>query len=143
VHAWPCRVYFDDTDAGGMAYHASHLRWAERARTESLRALGLPHQRMIEDHGAILVVRRIEVEYLRPARLDDSLRVETAVMRVTAARIQLAQTIRRAEGPAEGEDTLAALQVGLVCVARATLKPQPIPEPGRSALRGLLADGPA
>jgi acyl-CoA thioester hydrolase len=86
VHRHPIRVYFEDTDAGGMAYHATYLRWAERARTESLRALGLPHQQMIERHHSLLVVRRVEVEYLRPARLDAALVVETAILRVTGAR---------------------------------------------------------
>ena len=82
AHRFPIRVYFEDTDAGGMAYHANYLRWAERARTESLRDMGLPHQLMMERHDAILVVRRVEVEYWRPARLDDALVVETRVIAV-------------------------------------------------------------
>jgi len=142
THRHPFRVYFEDTDAGGMAYHASYLRWAERGRTEALRAIGLPHRRMMERHNTILVVRRVEVEYARPARLDDALVVETAIARVTGAQVMLDQAVVRAEpGPAadgEGERPLALLRVGLVAVDRDSLRPVPIPEPWRSTLRGLV-----
>jgi len=132
-HRYPLRVYFEDTDAGGMAYHARYLHWAERARTESLRAIDLPHQFMMERHNALLVVRRVEVEYWRPARLDDSVVVETSVLRVTGA-----QVVRAAEG---GAERLAGLKVGLVCVGRDSLKPVPLPEPWRSVLKGLVVPG--
>ena len=137
VHRYPIRVYFEDTDAGGMAYHANYLRWAERARTESLRAIGLPHQAMIERHNSLLVVRRIEVEYWRPAKLDDLVVVETTVLRVTGAQILLDQTVRMGEGDKAG-DRLAGLKVGLVSVDQASLKPVPLPEPWRSVLRDLV-----
>jgi acyl-CoA thioester hydrolase len=128
AHVFPLRVYFEDTDAGGMAYHATHLRWAERARTEALRDLGLPHQRMLEQHNSLLVVRRVEVEYAAPARLDDSLIVETRVLAVKGVTMRLDQRMRR------GEEVLAALVVELACVDRATLRPRRIPDPWRSAL---------
>lgn len=139
IHRYNLRVYFEDTDAGGMAYHARYLHWAERARTKSLRAIGLPHQFMIERHNAMLVVRRIEVEYWRPARLDDPVVVETAILRVTSTQILLSQTVRAAaeETGAAGE-RLAGLRVGLVCVGQGSLKPMPLPEPWRSVLRGLV-----
>jgi acyl-CoA thioester hydrolase len=150
VHRHLLRVYFEDTDAGGMAYHASYLRWAERARTESLRALGLPHQQMMDRNRRLLVVRRLEVEYFRPARLDESLVVETAIRRVTGAQLVVEQRVcRAAAGPGEdrpeatGEE-LARLVVGLVCVAQGSLRPAAIPEPWRTTLRGLVstpADG--
>lgn len=136
IHRYNLRVYFEDTDAGGMAYHARYLHWAERARTESLRAIGLPHQFMIERHNAMLVVRRIEVEYWRPARLDDPVVVETAILRVTGAQVLLSQTVRAAaEGTGEPGERLAGLKVGLVCVGQGSLKPVPLPEPWRSVLR--------
>lgn len=137
-HQYPLRVYFEDTDAGGMAYHARYLHWAERARTESLRAIGLPHQFMMERHNALLVVRRVEVEYWRPARLDDAVVVETSVLRVTGAQIMLGQAVRGADG---AMDRLAELKVGLVCVGRGTLKPVPLPEPWRTVLKGLVVPG--
>nr|WP_256476613.1 YbgC/FadM family acyl-CoA thioesterase [Siccirubricoccus soli] len=135
AHRYPLRVYFEDTDAGGMAYHANYLRWAERARTESLRAIGLPHQMMIELHDSILVVRRIEVEYWRPARLDDAIVVETRVVAVRGVTLVLDQRMLR-EGEGVGEGPLAALRVELACVDRHGLRPKRIPEPWRSALSG-------
>jgi len=139
IHRYNLRVYFEDTDAGGMAYHARYLHWAERARTESLRAIGLPHQFMMERHNALLVVRRIEVEYWRPARLDDLVVVETAILRVTGVQIMLSQTVRAAaEGGGAAGARLAGLKVGLVCVGQGSLKPVALPEPWRSVLQGLV-----
>jgi acyl-CoA thioester hydrolase len=77
AHRYGLRIYFEDTDAGGVVYHANYLRFAERARTEALRAMGLPHSEMMEKHGIIFVVRRVALDYQRPARLDDWLTVET------------------------------------------------------------------
>lgn len=140
AHAWPLRVYFEDTDAGGMAYHASYLRWAERARTESLRAMGLPHQVLMEDYASILVVRRIEVEYWRPARLDDAVLVETRVIAVRGVTILLDQRVVPAGDAAEaGQGPLAALRVDLACIDRHSLRPKRIPEPWRAALDAKAA----
>jgi acyl-CoA thioester hydrolase len=138
-HRHPVRVYFEDTDAGGVAYHANYLKWAERARTESLRAMHLPHALMMERHHAMLVVRRIEVEYVRPARLDDALVVETRIRALGAATLDLDQHVLREE--AGGDVTLARLVVGLVCVKADGLRPARIPEPWRGELAKRLADG--
>ena len=131
AHRWPIRVYFEDTDAGGIVYHANYLRWAERARTESLRAMNLPNQAMIERHASLLVVRRIEVEYAAPARLDESLFVETRVLAVRGASLDLEQRVVDAESGA----VRAVLTVGLVCVRVEGMRPAPLPEPWRSRLR--------
>ncbi|MGK7866038.1 tol-pal system-associated acyl-CoA thioesterase [Falsiroseomonas sp. E2-1-a20] len=128
---FPIRVYFDDTDAGGVAYHANYLKWAERARTESLRAMGLPHSLMMESYNAMLVVRRIEVEYVAPARLDEALLVTTRLRDLRAASLDLAQTVLR------GEAVLARMRVGLVCVAADSLRPTRLPQPWRAALGDL------
>ena len=139
VHSFPIRVYFEDTDAGGMAYHANYLRWAERGRTESLRVMGLPHQLMIERHDSLLVVRRIDVEFWRPARLDDALEVETRVIAVRGVTLSLDQRMVIA---LDGRtDTLATLQVDLACIDRHTLRPKRIPEPWRSALGKASEEG--
>lgn len=130
VHRFPIRVYFEDTDAGGVAYHANYLRWAERARTESLRDIGLPHQLMMERHHSLLVVRRIEVAYLRPARLDDEVVVETRVLKAGAASVEVGQDVVAADG-----GMVARMKVGLVCVSQDSLRPVALPEPWRSALR--------
>jgi acyl-CoA thioester hydrolase len=128
IHHLPIRVYFEDTDAGGIAYHATYLRWAERARTEALREMGLPHQLMMERHDSILVVRRIEVEYWRPARLDDLVTVETRTQHLRAAMISLEQRVML------GEALLATLKVELACLDRHSMRPTRIPEPWRTAL---------
>jgi acyl-CoA thioester hydrolase len=140
-HRFPLRVYFEDTDAGGMAYHASYLRWAERARTESLRAMGLPHNALMVCHNALLVVRRIEVEYARPARLDDALVVETRVRRVGGASVDLDQHVLPEAGGMPGGVPLARLRVGLACIRQDSLRPAALPEPWRGALRALAAEG--
>ena len=136
-HRFPVRVYFEDTDAGGVAYHATYLRWAERARTESLRDMHLPHALMMERHGAMLVVRRIEVEYAAPARLDDLLIIDTRLRAMGAATLDLAQTVLREDAVSGKTVTLARLAVGLVCVSADGLRPVRIPAPWREAIGGL------
>ena len=128
----PIRTYYEDTDAGGIVYHATYLRWAERARTEALRSIGLPHAEMASQAGAMLVVKRIEVEYAKPARLDDLVTVRTRVRHVGAA-LDLDQDVLL------NDEILAALKVRLVCVGAAGLRPRPVPEPWRSALRARIA----
>jgi acyl-CoA thioester hydrolase len=136
-HLWPLRVYFEDTDAGGVAYHARYLHWAERGRTEALRAMGLPHQEMIARHGVFLVVRRLEVEYFRPARLDESVVVETHIRRVTGVQVWLRQVVQHEAG-----DVLAVLEVRLASVGQGGAKPVPLPEPWRSVLRAVAESAP-
>jgi len=84
-HRYEVRVYFEDTDAGGIVYHATYLRFAERARSECLRDLGFPHAELVARHGMFFVVRRAKLDYLRPARLDDLLVVTTEVLTVGGA----------------------------------------------------------
>jgi acyl-CoA thioester hydrolase len=125
-----------------MAYHANYLRWAERARTESLRSMGLPHQMLMEGHDSILVVRRIEVEYWRPAKLDDAVVVETRVVAVRGVTIVLDQRMVPEDGgQGSQEGPLAALRVELACIDRHGLRPKRIPEPWRSALDAQAAQG--
>lgn len=132
-HRFACRVYFEDTDAGGVVYHANYLRFAERARTEALRNLGVPHARLLAEFGLIFVVRRIKLDYLRPARLDDSLEVSTRVVSLGASRVELSQIVRR-----EGE-TLADAEVMLACVRLRDGRPARIPPRWRNALAKFAA----
>jgi acyl-CoA thioester hydrolase len=87
VHAHHLRIYFEDTDAGGIVYHANYLRYAERGRSEALRALGMPHAEMMRRHQRMFVVRRAKIDYERPARLDDCLIVETRTLALTGASV--------------------------------------------------------
>ena len=131
------RVYFEDTDAGGIVYHARFLAFAERGRTEALRELHAPHQQLVDELGLIFVVRRVKVDYLAPARLDESLCVVTAVSEVGGASVTLDQTVEGAAGGIK-----ARLEVELVCVRMASNRPARVPERWRNALVGLLP-GPA
>src|SRR5215470_2471956 len=94
-HLFPVRVYYEDTDAGGIVYHASYLKFAERGRTEMLRAVGIDLSRMHEEHGLIFVVRKGEISYQQPARLDDVLMVQSDLTELGGATAILAQVIRR------------------------------------------------
>lgn len=100
-HVLPVRVYFEDTDAGGIAYHASYIRWCERGRTDFLRLLGSDSRRLIDGSDshepAAFVVRRMNCEFLRPSRMDDILEVETRVKALGGASVTLLQTVKSAE----------------------------------------------
>src|SRR5438045_7216383 len=90
-HRYAVRVYYEDTDAGGVVYHANYLRFAERARTEALRDMGVPHAELVSQHGLMFMVRRVKLDYLGPARLDDSLVVVTRPLEIGAAVLDLRQ----------------------------------------------------
>jgi len=134
AHDYHLRVYYEDTDAGGVVYHASYLRFAERARTEALRDAGAPHSEMAEQHDMIFMVRRVDIEYLRPARLDAWLRVATSVEQVGGASARLRQEVT------EGETTVAVLTVWLVCVGLGDGRPARIPERWRIVLATWLGE---
>ena len=127
-HRYDLRVYYEDTDAGGIVYHANYLRFAERARTEALRAMGIPHAEMVGQFGLMFVVRRIEVDYQRPARLDDSLTVVTESVKVGGASLVLRQDVR---GPA---GSCAIMMVRLACMKPGDNKPGRIPPGWRATL---------
>jgi tol-pal system-associated acyl-CoA thioesterase len=97
----PVRVYLEDTDAQGVVYNASYFRFMERARTEWLRAEGLDHEELREEHGVVLVLAAIEARFRAPARLSDMLYVSAAVVEARGARIRFAQDVRRADPKGE------------------------------------------
>ena len=109
-HILPIRIYYEDTDAAGVVYYANYLRFAERGRMEFLRPFGYSHQRARDEFKAILVVRRVEVDYLASARLDDQLEVVTEIGECKNSSMTMKQTIRR------GETVLSAITVVLVAV---------------------------
>lgn len=135
THRFPVRVYYDDTDAGGIVYHANYLRFAERGRTEALRDLGVPHAEMTTSHGLFFMVRRVKLDYLAPARLDDSLVVETMATAVAGASVELRQDVRHAEH----SRLLVRIELQLVCARVADQRPARIPPRWREAMR--LLDG--
>ena len=126
MHALTLRVYYEDTDLAGIVYYANYLKFIERGRTEWVRGLGIDQRQLRDSRGLVFAVRHLEADYLRPARFDDLLTVETRVLRLTGARIVLAQEIfRRA-------DKIFAATVTLVCLT-ATGQPARLP----TALAGL------
>lgn len=94
-HRFPVHVYYEDTDLAGIVYYANYLKYIERGRTEWVRGLGVDQTRLKEDEGIVFAVRRVEADYMAPARFDDELEVETNVAQVTGARIVLKQDVRR------------------------------------------------
>lgn len=135
AHRYEIRVYYEDTDAGGVVYHANYLRFAERARTEALRDLGVPHAEMVSQHGVMFMVRRIKVDYPGSARLDDSLIVSTRPLVIGAASAELRQDFARVDTP---HNVLASIDIQLACVRLADQRATRMPPRWRDALRGML-----
>ena len=127
VHRQSTRVYFDDTDAAGIVYYANYLKFAERARTDMLRDLGVSHADMMKGEGLVLVVRKCTVDYLKSARLDDLLTVETTVTKLGGASVELSQRVLR------DDDLLVDLTVLVVCVGKDG-RPARIPDYLRAVL---------
>lgn len=115
------RVYWEDTDAGGIVYYANYLKYFERARTEWLRAIGVDQRALRERDGAIFVVSEAALRYHRPARLDDLLQVTVAVREAARASLTLEQRALR------GTELLAEGEVRIACVDAPTLRPRRIP----------------
>lgn len=129
-HLVSFRVYYEDTDSGGVVYYANYLRFAERARTEWLRALGFGQEAMRKETGISIVVRHVECDFLSSARLDDLLTIETHLHEVGKVRMRMRQVIKC------GGTTLATLTVTLACINN-TGKPVRWPEPLVNALQGI------
>lgn len=133
AHVFPLRVYFEDTDAGGIVYYANYLKFAERARTEMLRAVGIESSRMMAERGIGFVVRRCVADYKKPARLDDRLNVETRVAEIGSASLVLDQRVLR-----DGA-VLVGLEVTLACMD-STGRPQRMPGDIHAQLTPFLSD---
>lgn len=122
------RVYYEDTDAGGIVYYANYLKFAERARTELLRSLGFEQQKLRKEQHIGFVVRRLEVDYRRPARLDDTLLIETRVHALKPASLRMVQWVMC------GEQVLVRLDVHLACL-RQDGRPVRVPDDLSKALQ--------
>ncbi len=109
-HDFILRVYYEDTDLAGIVYYANYLKFIERGRSEWVRALGVDQVALKRDHGLVFAVRRVEADYLKPAKYDDALRVTTDLIAETGARIVLDQAVWR------GNDKLFTATVTLVCL---------------------------
>ncbi|MGZ5035356.1 MAG: tol-pal system-associated acyl-CoA thioesterase [Usitatibacter sp.] len=132
VYSFPVRVYFENTDAGGVVYHGEYLKFLERARTEWLRHLGFDHQALARNHRVTLVVTSIAVEFNKAARLDDNVAVSVRLESLGKVRCVFAQEIRR------DDEVLVKAKVTVACVAGDTFKPTEIPEALRKKMEAAL-----
>ena len=128
---WTVRVYYEDTDTGGVVYYANYLKFFERARTEWLRAAGFEQQKLAAELGLQFVVARIECDYRRPARLDDRIELDVRVVQAGRASVVFEQTARR------GEEVLARARVRAGCVDTTTLAPKAMPAPMLEAMKSM------
>jgi acyl-CoA thioester hydrolase len=134
---WTVRVYYEDTDTGGVVYYANYLKFFERARTEWLRAAGFAQQALAREHGLQFVVARLECDYFRPAALDDLIEIDVRIVQAGRASVVFQQTARR------GGDVLAQARIRAGCVDTATLAPKPMPATMQQALKSqALTDSP-
>ncbi|EXI75917.1 MAG TPA: tol-pal system-associated acyl-CoA thioesterase [Candidatus Accumulibacter phosphatis] len=124
----PVRIYYEDTDAAGLVYYANYLKYMERCRTEWLRSIGHQQTDLLRDPGIAFVVRKLTVDYIKPARLDDELIVGLEVERLSRAQIFFRQHIRRYEGSIDRPwQELVDATVHIVCVHAERLQPMSIP----------------
>ncbi len=129
-HRFPIRVYYEDTDAGGIVYHSAYLRFAERSRTEWMRDMGFDHTQLRVETGAGFAVARVEIDYLKPAVLDDLLEVETRILKAGGVSSRIEQDVLRDDEP------IVRMALRLAFVG-ADGKPHRMPD----ELRALMAAG--
>jgi acyl-CoA thioester hydrolase len=129
AYAWPVRVYYEDTDAGGVVYYANYLRFFERCRTEWMRSIGFGQREMAERDGVVFVVAAAEVKYIRPARLDDQLVVDARIAEQFASYVVFEQAVRR------DEQVLCRSRMKVACVDARSMRPTRLP----AALAAALA----
>lgn len=141
VHVLPVRVYYEDTDAAGIVYYANYLKYAERGRTEMLRTLGVGQERLREESGMQFVMREGEVKYRRPARLDDALLVETALVELGAASVRMRQVIKReaSAGESAANEEVAWFMAHVACTGLDG-KPMRMPATLRQALEAYVSE---
>ncbi len=130
---WPVRVYYEDTDGGGVVYHANYLKFMERARTEWLRSLGFDQSELRSEIGVIFVVRNIALQYKRSANFDDALTVTTSLSKTGRSLLVFEQTIYR------NHAVLTQATVEVVCVSASEFKPVSIPHTIRHAMHALTS----
>jgi acyl-CoA thioester hydrolase len=116
--SWPTRVYWEDTDAGGVVYHARYVAFMERARTEWMRSLGYGQERTRQDHGMVFAVRAMQIDFLKPARLDDALAVSVTLRQCRRASLVFAQRIVR------DDEVLLTAQVRIAALDATTFRPR-------------------
>jgi acyl-CoA thioester hydrolase len=131
----PVRVYYEDTDAGGVVYHATYLNYFERGRTELLRSLGFEQDQLIAEDDVLFAVRTLRIDYHKPARFNDEIVVSTAIRQIKKASVTFKQSLHR-KGQKE---ILCELEVRVACLIASQLKPRAIPADIHQAMEGISA----
>ena len=126
---WPVRVYYEDTDSGGVVYHSNYLNFMERARTEWLRSMHLEQDDIVNEYGILFVVHSLSINYLKPALFNEALLVKTTIHKLTKASIVFEQLIVRKNDAANEEQILTRGLVKVVSLGVAQKKPVPLPKP--------------
>ncbi len=121
INNFTYRIYYEDTDAGGVVYYANYLKFFERARTDFLRHLNISQSELAAKENLVFVVRKCQIEYISPAKLDDLVEVSVTVKEIHAASIVMQQEIKRSD------KILSSLNVEIVCVAADNFRPKKIP----------------
>jgi acyl-CoA thioester hydrolase len=129
---WNVRVYYEDTDAGGIVYYANYLKFFERARTEWLRAIGVDQHALLQQHDAMFVVKNVAAEYHAPAKLDDVLKLTLSIEKLGRASLQFVQQAW------SGEQLLNTARVKVGCVDSA-LRPRAVPDVVAARMRGAVS----
>jgi len=125
---WPVRVYYEDTDAGGVVYHASYLCYLERARTEWLRALGYSQAKLRQEESLVFTVVAMTLDFLKPARLDDQLSIRSQARLAGGASVEFTQEILR------GSERILAATVRVACLDAGSFRPRRLPAPIKGSL---------
>ena len=132
TYSFPVRVYFENTDAGGVVYHGEYLKFLERARSEWLRHLGFDHQTLARTHRALFIVSSLVIDFLKPARLDDTVAVSVRLESLGKVRCVFVQEVKRED------EVLVKAKVTVACVAAESFKPVEIPDPLRRKMEASL-----
>lgn len=132
MFSWKIRVYYEDTDAGGVVYHSQYLNFLERARTEWLRALGIEQTELKNELGALFVVHSMQLAFKKPALFNDALDVQTRIVKLSAASLVFEQKIYR------GEMLLINAEVKVACVDAQKLIPMAIPDKVKREILSVL-----
>ncbi len=135
---WPLRVYYEDTDTGGIVYYANYLKFFERARTEWLRSAGIGQQLMTEQENVMFVVKSTAIDYHAPAKLDDRLEVSVTLEKLGRASVNVEQAVWRLDGAAP--ELLCSGHIRIGCVDTRSLRPAPIPATVLDKIKGLSSD---
>ncbi len=121
MFSWPIRIYYEDTDAGGVVFYANYLKFFERARTEMLRSFGFEQDRLIDEQKVIFVVRSLTVDYLKPARFNEQIDVSAKIIENKKTSLTFEQVITRRQ------DVLCHANIRIACLDAQTMKPKLIP----------------